>query len=147
MPSFVRWSGVTGHYIGVDVNGVNRIDHRDSILIAENIQNVTAIAFGAVRDKDLIVRDIHAFFAVIVFRNRASEKFVTLLGAVAAERFPICELIDRPVHCLDCRDRKRLGDVPDAATDQSFSHSGCSSLNVRTLRAISGKRYPPLSLK
>src|SRR5580700_278340 len=117
----IRWSGVTGHYIGVDVNGVDRIDHCDSILIAENIQNVTAIAFGAVRDKDLIVGNIHAFFAVIVFRNRASEKFVTLLGAVAAERFPMCELIDRSMDCLDCRDGKRLGDVPDAAPDQSFS--------------------------
>src|SRR5580704_11589382 len=113
--------GVTGHYIGVDVNGVNRIDDCDSILMTENIQNIAAIAFGAVGNKDLIVGDIHAVFAVIVFRDRASEKFVALLRAVAAEGFPMCELIDRSMDCLDCRDGKRLGDVPDAAPDQSFS--------------------------
>src|SRR5208337_4698869 len=100
------------------------------ILMAENIQNITAIAFGAVGDKDLIVRDIHAVFAVIVFRDRVSEKFVTLLRAVAAEGFPMCELIDRPVHGLDDRDGKRLGDVPDAAPDQSLSQ----------LRMFVGKR-------
>src|SRR5260370_30939974 len=71
--------------------------------------------------RSLIVGDIHAVFAVIVFRNRASEKFVTLLRAVAAEGFPMGELVERPVHCLDYRDRKGLGDVPDAAPDQRLS--------------------------
>ena len=31
------------------------------------------------------------------------------------------ELVERPVHCLDYRDRKGLGDVPDAAPDQRLS--------------------------
>ncbi len=85
--------------------------------MTENIQNITAIAFGAVGDKYLIAGNIHAVFAIIVLRDCMTEKFVTLLRAVTSEGFPMCELIDRPVHCLDCRDRKRLGDVPDAAPD------------------------------
>ncbi len=108
---------MTGHDIGVDVNGVNRIDDRDSILMTENIQNITAIAFGAVGDKNLIVRDIHALFAVIVFRDCVTKKFVTLLRAVTAEGVPMRELIDRPMHRLDDRGGERFRDVPDAAPD------------------------------
>ena len=77
---------MSGHYIGVDVNGINRIDHRDSILMAENIQNIAAIAFGTVGDEDLIVRNIDAFFAVIVFRNGVAKKFVALFRAIAREK-------------------------------------------------------------
>jgi hypothetical protein len=89
--------------------------------MAENIQNIAAITLGAIGDKDLIIRDIHTVFAVIVLRDCVTEKFVTLLRTVAAEGFPMGELIDRPVHRLDCRGRKRLGDVPDAAPDQRLS--------------------------
>src|SRR5260370_22868001 len=58
--------------------------------------------------RSLIVGDIHAVFAVIVFRDRASEKFVTLLRAVAAEGFPMCELIRSEEHTSELQSHLNL---------------------------------------
>ncbi|HTD14071.1 MAG TPA: hypothetical protein VK673_02775, partial [Chthoniobacterales bacterium] len=117
---FVGWPGVAAHNVGVYIHGVNGIDDGDSILVAKNIQNITAIAFGTVRDKDLIVHDVHAAFTVIVLRDGVTEKFVPLLRAVAAKGFTMRELIDRPVHGLNDCGWKRLRNVPDSATHQGF---------------------------
>ena len=38
-------SSVPSHYVGIDVNWIDRIGNRDPILLTENIKNVTAIAF------------------------------------------------------------------------------------------------------
>ena len=48
---------MAGHDIGVNVDRVNGIDDRNPILMAENIQNIAAIAFGTVGDENLIILD------------------------------------------------------------------------------------------
>ena len=36
--------GVTRHYVGIDVNRINRIGNGDLVLLAEHIEDVTAVA-------------------------------------------------------------------------------------------------------
>ena len=50
------WAGVPRHYIGIDVNWINRIGNRDLILPAQNIENVTAVAFRPVRQENFVIR-------------------------------------------------------------------------------------------
>jgi hypothetical protein len=38
-------AGVAGHHVCIDINRINRIGDRHLVLIAENIQDITAIAF------------------------------------------------------------------------------------------------------
>ena len=41
---FISWAGVAEHYVGVDVNRVNRIGDRDFVPRAEDVQDVARIA-------------------------------------------------------------------------------------------------------
>src|SRR4029077_20354597 len=90
-PGRVGRSGVAGHDIGVNVNRVNGIDHGNTILMTEDIENVAAIAFGSVGDENLIVLNIHAPLPVFVCGDDLTEKLVALLRTVAPERVPARE--------------------------------------------------------
>ena len=61
---------VAGHHVGVDVNRINRIGERDFVLVAENIEDVTAIAFRSVGDKNFVVGNLDLAIAIIVLRDR-----------------------------------------------------------------------------
>src|SRR5689334_9000625 len=52
-----RGTGVPRHHVRVDVNRIYRIGDRDLVLVAQNIQDETAIAFGSVRNENLVVSD------------------------------------------------------------------------------------------
>jgi hypothetical protein len=54
---FVRRAGVAGHDVGVDVNRIDRIHHRDPVVVAENVEDVRTVAFRTVRNK-IIVSDL-----------------------------------------------------------------------------------------
>jgi len=105
------------HYIGIDVNWIDRISNRDAILLAQNIENVTAVAFRAIRQKNFVIRDVGSAIAIIKLRDFSAEKFVTLFGPVATEAFTISELFGRRFHCLDRSPWQRLGHVTDATTN------------------------------
>ena len=66
---FSRRARVTGHHVGVDIDRINRIGDRDFVLVAENIEDVPAIAFRTVGNKNLVVSDVDLAIAVIVLRN------------------------------------------------------------------------------
>src|SRR5437588_6354309 len=96
-----------GHYIGVDVNWIDRIGNRDLILLAQNIENVTAVAFRAIRQENFVVRDFDPAIAIIKLRDFAAEEFVALLGSVTTKGFTMSELFGRSFHRLDCSPRQR----------------------------------------
>ena len=117
----VRGPSMTGHHVGVDVNRVNRIDDSDTILMAKNIQNIAAIAFGTVGDKNLIVFDIQIPLAIVVFRDGVTKKLIPLFWPITAERVPARKFIDRPMHRVDHCRGERFRNIPDAAADQRLS--------------------------
>src|SRR5438094_8193861 len=94
---FPRRPAVPCHYIRIDINRINWIRHCDLVSIAQDVEDVTAIAFRSVGNKDFVIGNIDLAVAVIALRNCRSEKFVTLLWPVTAKRFRLPELVDRPL--------------------------------------------------
>src|SRR5437764_7720682 len=84
---FPRRPAVPCHYIGIDINRINRIRDCDLVSIAEDVEDVTAIAFRSVGNKDFVIGNIDLAVAVIALRNFRSEKFLTLLMHVTAKWF------------------------------------------------------------
>src|SRR4030095_4775284 len=105
------------HYIGIDVNWIDRIGDRDLILPAQNIENMTAVAFRAIRQKNFIIRDFDSAGAIIKLCDLAADELVALRGPVTTEGFPMSELFRRGFHRLDRSSRQRLGHVTDATTN------------------------------
>src|SRR5207244_3393794 len=111
------WPGVPRHYIGIDVNWIDRIGNRDLILLAQNIENVTAVAFRPIRQENFVIRHFDSTIAIIKLRDFVAEEFVALLGPVATEGFTLSEFFGRSFHCLDRGPRQRLSHVTDATTN------------------------------
>ena len=106
---------VPSHHICVDIDRINRIGDGDLVLVAENVEDVAAIAFRTVRDKNFVVGDLNVVFAIIVLCNFGSKKFVTLFRAIAAKCLAMTQLLDCALHCFNCRARERLRDVTNPA--------------------------------
>src|SRR6266496_2882855 len=106
------------HYISIDINWIDRIGNRDLILPAQNIENVTAVAFRAIRQENFVTRDFDSAIEIIKLCDFAPEKFVALFGARGngSVTSPIPQRINR------------------------LAASGFSSENWRTRRAISGNK-------
>src|SRR3984893_4305672 len=71
---FVRGPGMAGHDVCVDVNRIDGVNNRHAILMSENIQNISAIAFGSIGNEDLVVGNIEASFAIVILCNGVPEK-------------------------------------------------------------------------
>ncbi len=110
-------SGSSGHYIGVDVNRVNRVAHRNHVIRAEDIADAAGIAFRAVADKNLIDVNLHPALYKIVFRDCGTKKFITGFRAVAAKGFRFAHLLCGGLHGLYHRFRQRAGNIPDSQAD------------------------------
>ena len=122
--AFVGLAGVPGHNVGIDVDGVNRIGDSQAVFMPEDVENVAAIAFGAVRNEDFVISDLDAAVPVIVLSDDVPEKLVALLGAVSAKSGANGHFIDRRMQGRNDRGRQRFGDIANAATDHASGHSG-----------------------
>src|SRR5438270_634697 len=100
------------------------------VLIAQNIENETAVALRTVGHENLIVRDVDLAIAEIFLRNCRSQEFVPLPGSVATKRFTVSQLVSGAFDRFDGRLRQRLGDVADAAATQTL---GCVRLPFAVL--------------
>src|SRR5437588_12910866 len=105
------------HYIGIDVNWINRIGNRDLILPAQNIENVTAVAFRPIRQENFVIRNFDSAIAIIKLRDFAAKEFVALLRAIATERLTLAEFLRRCFDCLDRSPRQWLRYVADATAN------------------------------
>jgi hypothetical protein len=54
LSALAGFAGVTGHYVGVDVDRVCRIGDGDGVVLAEDVEDVGGVALGAVGDEDFI---------------------------------------------------------------------------------------------
>ena len=123
-PRFVRRARVAGHDVGIHIDRIDRVLQGDFVLVAENVENVCAIAFRAVGHKNFVVGNVQPAVAIIVLRNRAPQKIVALFGAVTVEGFPVAHFVHGLVQGVDDRRRQRFGHIADAAANQAFGGSG-----------------------
>ena len=100
---------MAGHHVGIDVNGIYRVHQTDFVLLPEDVQNISAIAFRTVGDKDFIVGNLESAIAIVILRDGAPQKLVTLLGAVSVKRVALAHLIHRFVQGGNGRRRQRFG--------------------------------------
>src|SRR4029453_10958543 len=92
---WLRRSAMARHHIGIDIDRIDRIRDCDFVLIAKNIEDIAAIGFRSLRDKNLIIGDLDVAVAIILLSDYRAQKFVALLGTVATEGFALPHFIDR----------------------------------------------------
>ena len=69
--AILGWSGVAGHDVRVDIDRIDRVWDGDFVLVAEYIENIPAIAFRSVRDKNLIIGEVD-------IRNQKLDRYWTV---------------------------------------------------------------------
>ena len=112
-------AGVSSHDIGIHIDRINRVHHRNAIVVTKDIQDVSAVAFGSIGNKNLIIRDLKPVRAVIVFRDGVPQKLIALLGAVSTKAAALAHFINSLVHGLANGHGERLGDISDTATNEA----------------------------
>ena len=105
------------HNIGIHIDRVDRIADRDLIIQCKDFLNIAGITFCTVRHKNLVRLNLAASGLIVVIRNRISQKVITKLWRIAAERSRIRHLIHCAVHGAYHRRGKRLCHVTDAQSD------------------------------
>ena len=111
-------AGAASHHIAVHVHRIDRVGHGDAIALSKDVEDVAAVALGAVGDEDLIGADLTAAGLEIMRGDRLSQPGVTLLRAIAVEAFGRSHRIDGELHGIAARLRQRFGHVADAESDQ-----------------------------
>ena len=53
-----RFTGSAGHHVAVDIHRINRVGHGHPIAFAKDVEDVAAVALGAVGHKDLVGVDV-----------------------------------------------------------------------------------------
>ena len=51
-------AGIAGHDVGIDIDWIHGVRNAEPVALAENIEDVASVAFGAVRDKNLVSRHV-----------------------------------------------------------------------------------------
>ena len=115
--AFLILPGAARHDVGVHVNRVDRVAHRNHVVRRENVADIARVGLRAVADEDLVDADIDAALSVVVFRNCLSQELIAAFRAVAAERLHLSHFLRRLRHGLDDRFRERKGDVADSEAD------------------------------
>ena len=105
------------HHVIVHIHGVDGVGNQHGIVLAEQVQQVAQVAFGAVRNKNFRQIQRHAVVGVVIADRLAQEAVALLAGDVAVEGFFMCLLLDSVVHSPRHRGRQRQGDIADAQTD------------------------------
>ena len=108
----------SGHGVGVDVDGVDRIAYGDAVVDGEDVADVAAVALGAVGDEDLVDGDVHAARREVMLDDGLAQEIVALLGAVAVEGLCMREVVDGGVHGLDDGGCERARHISDAHLDE-----------------------------
>ena len=117
-------AGVPEHHVGVDIRGVDRIGHGDAASRGEDLEDVAAIALGAVREEDLVVGDRDAARAEVSLGDGGADRRVAGAGTVALEGRAVGELGGRRLHRAHGARRQRLGHIADPAADDPAREVG-----------------------
>ncbi len=89
-----RLACAASHHIAVDVNRIHRIGHCNAIATPKDVENIAAVAFGAIRDKDLLCADLTSPGLEVIAGNRLAKPAIALFRPIAAESFRSSHLVD-----------------------------------------------------
>ncbi len=115
-----RGSGTTGHDVGVDIDGVDRIGDGDARLRGEDFLNMSAVAFRAIGNEYFVRGDVASERGVGAVGDGFSKEWVALLGAVSMKSLMGPQVVDGGVKSRTTGIWKRFGDVPNSHTDDSL---------------------------
>jgi len=110
-------AGAARHHVAVDIDGIDRVGHGDAVALAQNVENVGAVALAAVGDKDLLGRDLAAAGHKVVLGDRFAQPQVALLGAIAMESFAGAHRVDGGFHGAAAGLGQGLGHITDAQSN------------------------------
>ncbi len=71
------------HHVRIDVDRVARVGHEYRALAAEDLLDVAAVLFAAVRDEDLVARELDTPGCEVALEDGLDEEVVAVLGSVA----------------------------------------------------------------
>ncbi len=95
-----------------------KLDGNRLTVAAEDIENVAAVALGAIGNKNFVRGDFTAECLIIIFSNGFAQKRIALLRAIAAKTFACAHLIYCFFHSIARAGGKRLGDITNAHTNE-----------------------------
>ncbi|MFM1945042.1 MAG: hypothetical protein RI897_4024 [Verrucomicrobiota bacterium] len=109
---------MSGHDVGIHVDGVDGVHDRDSVGVTEDIEDIAGVAFGAVGHEDFVIGDLHAVVTVIVLGDGCAEELVTLFGAIATEGGALAHFVGSFMQRVDGGLGQGFCDVADPAADE-----------------------------
>ena len=89
-----RLTCTASHHIAVDVHRIHRIGDCNAIATPEDVENIAAVAFGAIGYKDLLCADLTASGLEVIAGNRLAKPGITLFRPVAVESLRRAHLVD-----------------------------------------------------
>ena len=124
--------GAASHGIGVNIDRIDRVTDGNRAVGGENVTDVAGVAFGAVRDENLIRLDLHPEAAIMDVGDFLPQEIIAKLRTIAAEGCGFRLFSDGLVQGGDDAGRQRPGHIANAQTDD------------RTVRIGSGERTDAL---
>ena len=112
----VIFAGASRHNVGIHIYRIYRVADSYFIVNAENLLDISGIAFGPVGHKDLVSGDIAASVGIVVFRDSGSQELITEIRGVSVKSLPVRHLVDGFMKSVDHCRRQRLGHVADSET-------------------------------
>ena len=106
----------SGHHIGIHIDRIHGVGHKDGIVYIEQVQDIPDVAFRTVAHKDLVLRQHNAAPGVITHQSLL-QKAVALLGAIAVKGFFFAHLLHSGVQRIHHRRSQRQRHVADAKAD------------------------------
>jgi len=113
----VGLAGAADHDVGVVVDRVDRVADGHHVVEGEDVEDVGAVALGAVGDEHLLGLQADAERLVGFLDNGVDQPVIPLLRAVAGEVGGGAEVVDGVVERLQHGRGQRAGDVADAEAD------------------------------
>ena len=110
----IGFASAAGHHVAVYVHRIDRIGHGDAVALAQDVEDVAAVALGAVGDEDLLGRDGAAAGLEVVGGDGFAQPQIALFGPVAVEALAGAHGIDGGLHGGAAGLGQGLGDIADA---------------------------------
>ena len=98
LAGIVGIAGPAGHHVAVHVHRVHGVSHGNAVALSQDVEDVAAVAFGAVGDKDLLGAHLATTGLEIGLGDGLPQPGIALFGAIAMEALPGAHLINGAFH-------------------------------------------------
>ena len=92
------------HYIGIHIDRIDRITHSNLVRCVKNLLYIAAVALRAVRNEDLLRRDLTSSGLEILARDHIPQELIAQVRRITAETLRTAHLIDGSMQSINnCR--------------------------------------------